>query len=181
MRKIVAGLMMSVDGVVEAPEAWTGPYFSPELGQVVGSIMAAADTMLLGRVTYQTFAAAFAGKPGDPMAAQMNATPKVVVSTTLDRTEWENSTLIGGDVARQVTRLKEQPGGNINVSGSPTLVARLLGQGLLDELNLLLFPVVVGHGKRLFDGEDGRAGLTLSHCEAFSAGVVQLVYRPEGA
>jgi dihydrofolate reductase len=181
MRKIVAGLMMSVDGVVEAPETWTGPYFSPELGQAVGSIMAAGDTMLLGRVTYQTFAAAFAGKAGDPMAAQMNATPKVVVSTTLDRADWGNSTLIGGDLARQVTRLKEQPGSNINVSGSPTLVARLLDQGLLDELNLLLFPVVVGHGKRLFDGADGRAGLTLARCEAFSAGVVQLVYRPEGA
>ena len=83
MRKIVAGLMMSVDGVVEAPETWTGPYFSPEIGQAVGSVMANGDTMLLGRVTYQTFAASFAGNTSDPMAAQMNATPKVVVSATL--------------------------------------------------------------------------------------------------
>jgi dihydrofolate reductase len=149
MRKIVAGLMVSVDGVVEAPETWTGPYFSPELGQVVGSVMADGDTMLLGRVTYQTFAASFAGNTSDPMAAQMNAVPKVVVSSTLDKAEWENSTLIQRDVAQEITRLKEQPGQNINISGSAALVAWLLGQGLLDELNLLLFPVVVGHGKQL--------------------------------
>ncbi|HEY1002811.1 MAG TPA: dihydrofolate reductase family protein [Streptosporangiaceae bacterium] len=181
MRKIVAGLMISVNGVVEAPETWTGPYFSPEIGQVVGSVMAASDTMLLGRVTYQTFAAAFAGNTSDPMAAQMNTTPKVVVSTTLDEPGWENSTLIRGDVAQEITRLKEQPGKSINISGSPTLVAWLLGQGLLDELNLLLFPVVVGHGKRMFDSEDSQAALTLTHCEAFSTGVVQLIYRPEAA
>ena len=177
MRKIVAGLMVSVDGVVEAPETWTGPYFSPEIGQVVGSVMAEGDTMLLGRVTYQTFAASFGGNTSDPMAAQMNAIPKVVVSATLDKAEWENSTLIQGDVAAEITRLKEQPGKNINISGSATLVAWLLGQGLLDELNLLLFPVVVGHGKRLFGSEDHTTGLTLGRSEAFSTGVVQLIYR----
>ena len=177
MRKIVAGLMVSADGVVEAPETWTGPYFSPEIGQFVGSIMAASDTMLLGRVTYQTFAAAFAGNASDPMAAQMNSTPKVVVSTTLDEAGWENSTLIRGDVAAEITRLKEQPGRNINISGSATLVAWLLRQGLLDELSLLQFPVVVGHGKRLFDGEGSQVALTLAHCEAFSTGVVHLIYQ----
>jgi dihydrofolate reductase len=181
MRKIVAGLMMSVDGVVEAPEAWTGPYFSPEIGQGIGSIMAAGDTMLLGRVTYQTFAASFRGNTSDPMAVQMNTTPKVVVSNTLEKAEWENSTLVRDDVAAQIARLKRQPGKNINISGSATLVAWLLRQGLLDELNLLLFPLVVGHGKRLFDGEDSQAGLTLSRCEAFGTGVVQLIYRPVGA
>lgn len=178
MRKIVAGMMVSVDGVVEAPDQWTGPYFSPELGQVVGSIMAAGDTMLLGRSTYQTFAASFAGNTGDPMAAQMNAFRKVVVSTTLDRADWENTTLVGGDVAAEIASLKEQPGKNIIMSGSPTLVTWLLRHGLLDELNLLLFPVVVGHGKRLFDEEAGAAGLTLTHSQVFATGVVQLVYRP---
>jgi len=177
MRKIVAGLMVSVDGVVEAPEAWTGPYFSPDLGQLVGSLMAAGDTLLLGRATYQTFAASFAGNAGDPMAAQMSAIPKVVVSTTLDKATWENTTLIGGDVAAEIARLKERPGRNINVSGSPTLVAWLLRQGLLDELNLLLFPVVVGHGKRLFAADGEAAGLTLAHSQALGTGVVQLVYR----
>jgi dihydrofolate reductase len=178
MRKIVAGMMVSVDGVVEAPETWTGPYFSPEIGQAVGSIMADGDTMLLGRVTYQTFAASFAGNTSDPMAAQMNAVPKVVVSSTLETAGWENSTLIRDDVAREIARLKEQPGKNINVSGSATLVAWLLGQGLLDELNLLLFPVVAGHGKRLFDGGTPTTALTLARSEAFSTGVAQLIYRP---
>jgi len=176
MRKIVAGMMVSVDGVVEAPEAWTGPYFSPELGQLVGSLMAGGDTMLLGRTTYQAFAASFAGNTSDPMAAQMSAFQKVVVSATLDHAEWENTTLVGTDVAAEVTRLKERPGKNIVISGSPTLVAWLLRQGLLDELNLLLFPVVVGHGRRLFAAEGATAGLTLAHSQAFGTGVVQLVY-----
>ena len=180
MRKIVAGLMVSVDGVVEAPETWTGPYFSPELGQVVGSIMADGDTMLLGRVTYQTFAASFAGNTSDPMAAQLTAVPKVVVSSTLGKAEWANSTLIQRDVAQEITRLKERPGGNINISGSAALVAWLLGQGLLDELNLLLFPVVVGHGKHLFGDQSHTTGLTLARSETFSTGVVQLIYRAAG-
>ena len=178
MRKIVAGLMMSVDGVVEAPEAWTGPYFSPEIGQAVGSLMANGDTMLLGRVTYQTFAASFAGNTSDPMAAQMNAIPKVVVSATLDQADWENSALIRHDVPQEITRLKEQPGQNINISGSATLMTWLLSQGLLDELNLLLFPIVVGHGKRLFGDEGPATALTLAHCESFSTGVAQLIYHP---
>jgi len=108
----------------------------------------------------------------------MNATPKVVVSASLDKVGWENSTLIRNDVAQEITRLKEQPGQNINVSGSGTLVTWLLSQGLLDELNLLLFPVVVGHGKRLFSGEGRTTGLTLAHSESFSTGVTQLVYHP---
>ena len=177
MRKIVAGLMVSVDGVVGAPETWTGPYFSPEIGQVVGSVMADGDTMLLGRVTYQTFAASFAGNTSDPMAATMNAVPKVVVSATLDKAEWENSTLIRGD-ATEITRLKEQPGKNINISGSATLVGWLMGQGLLDELDLLVFPVVVGRGKRLFSGDGLHAGLTLARSETLPAGVVHLTYHP---
>ena len=181
MRKIVAGLMVSVDSVVEAPEKWTGQYFSPEIGQVVGTLMAAGDTMLLGRVTYQTFAASFAGNTSDPMAAGMNAIPKVVVSTTLEQADWENSILIRGDVAAEITRLKEQPGRNINVSGSAALVTWLLGQGLLDELSLLVFPVVVGHGQRLFDGEGSLAPLTLAHCESFSTGVVHLTYHAVSA
>ena len=178
MRKIVAGLMVSVDGVVDAPETWTGPYYGADVGQAVGSLIAAGDTLLLGRVTYETFAASFAGSTSDPMAAQMNAVPKVVVSTTLDEASWENSTLIRGDVAAEIARIKEQPGKNINISGSASLVAWLLGQGLLDELHLLLFPVVVGQGKRLFGGEGSQTALKLSHSEAFGNGVVHLTYQP---
>ncbi len=178
MRKIVASLFVSVDGVVESPETWTGPYFTPEIGQHIGSSFAASDTLLLGRATYQTFAGAFADDTsGDPMAAQMSAVPKVVVSTTLDRAEWRNSTLIRSDVATEITWLKQQPGKNIAVSGSATLVGWLLREGLLDVLDLLLFPVVVGHGKRLF-GDGIQVGLKLAGSEAFSSGVMHLTYHP---
>jgi dihydrofolate reductase len=178
MRKIVAGLFVSVDGVVEAPETWTRPYFSAEIGQVIGSLMGAGDTMLLGRVTYQVLAASFVSNTNHPMAAQMNALSKVVVSDTLETAKWENSRLISGDVAAEITWLKQQPGKNINISGSSTLVGWLLRHGLLDQLDLLQFPVVVGRGKRLFRDEGSRAGLALASSEAFSTGVVHLTYRP---
>ena len=179
MRKIVAGLMVSVDGVVEAPETWTGPYFSPEIGQHVGSAFAESDTLLLGRVTYETFAASFSGDTGgDPMAATMNAVPKVVVSGTLTTAEWQNSTLISGNVAEKIAELKQRPGKNIGMSGSATLVAWLLRENLLDVLDLLVFPVVVGRGKRLFDGEGSQVGLKLAGSETFPTGVVHLTYQP---
>ena len=179
MRKIVAGLYVSVDGVVEAPDAWTGPYFSPEVGQLVGSLIAEGDTLLLGRVTYQGFAAAFGGQTGG-MADTMNSFPKVVVSTTLDRADWQNSTLISTNIAGEITKLKQQPGRNINVSGSGTLVDWLMRQGLLDRLDLLVFPVVVGHGKRLF-GDGSQVPMSLAASEAFSSGVVHLTYHPAGS
>ena len=176
MRKIVAGLFVSVDGIVEAPDTWTGAYFSPEIEQLIGSMMADGDTLLLGRVTYQGFADSFSGASGG-MADRMNSFQKVVVSTTLDKAEWQNSTLISGNVAGEITKLKQRPGRNINMSGSGTLVTWLLREGLLDQLDLLLFPVVVGHGKRLFEGEVGRAGLKLAASETFSTGVVHLTYQ----
>jgi dihydrofolate reductase len=176
MRKIAAGLFVSVDGVVEAPDTWTGAYFSPEIEQLIGSMMADGDTLLLGRVTYQGFADAFGGESGG-MADQMNNFQKVVVSTTLDKAEWQNSTLISGNVAEEITKLKQRPGRNINMSGSGTLVTWLLREGLLDQLDLLLFPVVVGHGKRLFEGEGGQTGLKLAGSETFSTGVVHLTYQ----
>ena len=176
MRKIAAGLFTSLDGVVEAPEKWTGPYFNDQVGQAVGALMAANDAMLLGRVTYEGFAAAFGGQSGG-MANRMNAFPKVVVSTTLDRAEWQNSTLISGNVTEEITKLKQRPGRTINMSGSGTLVTWLLRGGLLDQLDLLVFPVVVGHGKRLFAGEGGQAGLKLAGSQTFSTGVVHLSYQ----
>ena len=182
MRKIVAGLFVSLDGVVEAPETWTGSCFSPEIGQHIGSSFAESDTLLVGRVTYQTFAASFSGDTtGDPMAATMNNVPKVVVSTTLDKAEWQNSTLISSNVAKKIAELKQQPGRNIGMSGSATVVAWLLRQGLLDVLDLLVFPVVVGHGKRLFDGDGEQVPLQLAGFEAFSAGVLHLTYQPASA
>lgn len=177
MRQIAAGLFVSLDGVVEAPEKWTGPYFNDQVGAAVGTLMAANDAMLLGRVTYEGFAAAFGGQSGG-MADQMNNTPKYVVSSTLASADWQNSTLINGDVAERIGELKRRPGRNIGMSGSSTLVSWLLRHGLLDQLDLLVFPIVVGEGKRLFSEPDGQLPLALTGSEAFSTGVVQLTYTP---
>jgi dihydrofolate reductase len=180
MRKITAGLFISLDGVVEAPEQWTGPYFNDEVGQAVGTLMAPNDALLLGRVTYEGFAAAFGGQSGG-MADQMNNTPKYVVSDTLSSADWQNSTLISGqrvDVADQVSELKRQAGQTIGMSGSSTLVSWLLRQGLLDQLDLLVFPVVLGSGKRLFSEPDGQVPMKLAGSEAFGTGVVHLTYAP---
>jgi dihydrofolate reductase len=180
MRKIVAGLFISLDGVVEAPENWQMPYFSDEMGEVVGSNMAAADTMLLGRRTYQEFAAFWPNQPSDEQFAdQINSSiPKLVASTTLDRVDWQNSTLIRGNVAEELAKLKEQPGKNINVTGSVTLVRSLLRDDLLDELGLLVHPIVVGTGKHLFEAGSGQIPLTLVDSQTFSTGVVSLTYQP---
>ena len=177
MRKIVSGLFISLDGVVEAPDTWIGSYFSDEVEQTVGSLMAAGDTLLLGRVTYQEFAFVFGSQTGET-AEWMNSTPKVVLSKTLASAGWQNSTLIGSHPVEAITKLKQEPGRNINVSGSATLVRWLLRQRLLDQLDLLLFPLVVGGGKRLFDGDAGRVALGLTGCHAFSNGVLHLTYRP---
>jgi dihydrofolate reductase len=177
MRKINAGLFISLDGVVEAPDKWTGPYYNEQVGQAVGGLMAQNDAMLLGRVTYEAFAAAFGGQSGG-IADQMNGMPKFVVSSTLTSADWQNSTLISGDVAGQISDLKQRPGGDIGMSGSSALVTWLLRHGLVDQLDLLVFPVVLGSGKRLFDGPDGQLPFTLTGSEAFSTGVVHLSYAP---
>ena len=183
MRKIVAGLFMSLDGVVEAPDQWHFPYFNDEMGEAVGSQMAASDTMLLGRVTYQEFASYWPNQSSAdvPMADQMNSTPKVVVSTTLKSVEWQNSTLISGNVAEELTKLKQRPGKNIGITGSGTLVRSLLRDGLLDELVLLVHPIVVGRGKRLFAEVGTQKGLKLVEAKTFTTGVLSLVYQPAGA
>lgn len=181
MRKIVAGLFISLDGVVEAPDQWHFPYFNDEMGAVVGKGMAEADTMLLGRRTYEEFASYWPQQGSDvPMANEMNAMPKLVVSTTLDRVEWQNSTLVKGDVAAELTRLKSQPGKNLNIVGSGTLVQSLLRDGVLDELLLLVHPIVVGHGKRLFDEPGAQVPLRLVDSQTFSTGVLALTYVPAG-
>jgi dihydrofolate reductase len=180
MRKIVAGLFISLDGVVEAPEQWQFPYFNDEIGQSVAAQMAAADTMLLGRRTYEEFAAYWPNQSSEvPFAEQMNNTPKLVVSTTLKTVEWHNSTLISGNVVDELTKLKQQPGKNISITGSATLVRSLLRDDLLDELGLLVCPIVVGRGKRLFEDVSNRVPLKLVDATPFSTGVLSLSYTPE--
>ena len=182
MRKVTAGLFVSLDGVVESPEKWHFPYFNDEMGEAVGAAISSSDAMLLGRLTYQEFATYWPGvsSEDEPFATHMNNTPKYVVSKTLDKAEWNNSTLISGNVAEDITKLKQQPGKNIGITGSATLVQSLLQDDLLDELGLMIHPVVVGSGKRLFQEGGGPKGLKLVDSMTFSTGVVSLTYQPAG-
>jgi dihydrofolate reductase len=182
MRKIVAGLFISLDGVVESPEKWHLRYFDDEMGEIVGAAAAQSDAMLLGRRTYQEFAEFWPTHGGeDPMADYMNNTPKHVVSTTLDTLEWANSSLVTGDVAEGISELKERPGKNIQITGSPTLVRSLLRDGLLDELGLLVHPIVVGGGKRLFENGNYGTALKLVDSRTLGTGVLSLTYAQAGA
>jgi dihydrofolate reductase len=181
MRKVVASEFVSLDGVVESPDKWHFPYFNDEMGDAIGAAMAASDAMLMGRVLYEEWAAFWPKQDPDenPVAAQMNGVRKYVVSTTLEEhLEWQNSTLIGDNVAEEISRLKEQPGKDISISGSPTLVRSLLADGLLDELRLMLHPIVVGSGKRLFENGGDQKALQLVDSKTFSTGVLYLTYQP---
>ena len=181
MRTIVAGLFISLDGVFESPDKWHFPYFNDEMGEAVGAQMAESDAMLLGRVTYQEFAGYWPHQNGteNDFADVMNNTPKFIVSSTLDRVDdWQNSTLIKGNVAEELTKLKQQPGKNIGITGSGTLVRTLLRDGLLDELRLLVHPIVVGSGKRLFPDGIDQTPLKLVESKTFSTGVLSLTYAP---
>jgi dihydrofolate reductase len=154
---------------------WTMPYWDDDIAAFVGAGMQAADTLLLGRVTYQGFASAFA-ESTSPDAQIMNGYRKYVVSTTLQQADWANSSLIAGNVVEEVARLKQQDGQDIGMSGSGTLVQSLLRHGLIDELNLLIYPVVLGRGKRLF--EDGvNLNLKLKQGTTSRSGVLLTTYQ----
>jgi dihydrofolate reductase len=182
MRRIVVIEFLSLDGVMEAPDQWHFPYFNDEMGEEIGAAMAQADAMLMGRVLYEEWAAFWPQQDPeeDPIAARMNGVQKYVVSTTLKGPlAWSNSTLIGGnEFAEEISRLKQQPGKDISISGSGSLVRALLQHGLLDELRLMVHPVVVGSGKRLFEEGADRIALELVDSRTFSTGVVYLTYRP---
>jgi dihydrofolate reductase len=178
MRKVVAGLFMSLDGVVETPANWAYQYFTDELWDLIGAGIAQADTVLLGRRTYLEFAELWPSQASDvPMADFLNNTPRYVASSTLDSLDWAGSTLVRGDLADELTKLKKLPGKNIQVPGGPTLVRLLLRDGLLDELSLMIVPIVVGSGMRLLD-EMNRVPLRLLNSRAFSNGVLAVTYEP---
>jgi dihydrofolate reductase len=181
MRKVVASEFVSLDGVVESPEKWHFPYFNDQMGEAIGAAMVASDAMLMGRVLYEEWAAFWPNQDPDenPVAERMNGVRKYVVSTTLEEPlEWQNSTLIGDNVAEEISRLKEQPGKDISISGSPTLVRSLLEEDLLDELRLMVHPIVVGSGKRLFEEGGDQKALELVDSKTFSTGVLYLTYQP---
>ena len=175
-RKVIATFFVSLDGVVEAPEEWHFPYFNDEMAAAIGDAMGSSDAMLCGRVTYQEWAGFWPGADNE-MAEYMNNTTKYVASATLDEVEWNNSQLLEGDVPAAVAALKRQPGKDIVMSGSATLARSLLSEGLVDELHLMIHPVVVGDGARLFPDGDKHA-LELVDSKTFGTGVVYATYRP---
>jgi dihydrofolate reductase len=161
---------------------WLVPYADADMGRIVDDAFAAADAFLLGRKTYEIFAAHWprVTDPADPIATALNRLPKYVVSKTLDKVEWHNSTLIRGDIAKQVAELKRRHEREILIQGSSELVQALLANDLVDEYRLLLFPVVLGSGKRLFGSGAVPSALTLVDTRATSTGVVVNTYRPAG-
>jgi dihydrofolate reductase len=181
MRKIIAVEFVSVDGVAEAPETWSAPYFNEEMMEIAQAGMDAADAMLLGRRTYEDFASYWPNQPSDaPFVEWTNTTHKYVVSTTLESLDYGPATLISKDVAQAVATLKGQHGKDISLLGSPTLFRSLLPEGLVDELSLFLVPIIVGKGKRLFEEPIGEIPLRLGDSRTLSNGVVALTYGREG-
>src|SRR5690348_13377954 len=154
MRKVYAGLFSSIDGVVEAPSEWQ-PAFDQEMGAALSRMLQEQDAVLLGRVTWSEWAGYWPTSTDEPFAGWINTMPKYVASTTLDSVDqWRNSHLITGSLADFVGELRERDGGTIGVAGSPSLVRSLLDLGLLDELTLMISPVVAGGGRtRLFPGD----------------------------
>jgi dihydrofolate reductase len=191
VRKITAATFLTLDGVMEAPgsgditlpnhRGWSEPFMTPELGQLILNQMDNSDAMLLGRVTYQGFAAFWPSVPdSDPFGKRMNGLTKYVVSTTLDKVEWKNSQLIKGNIVEAIAKLKQQPGGNISITGSGTLIRTLLQHDLIDEYQISLCPVVLGVGKRLFGDLSEKKVLKLVDSKTYSTGMLLLTYRPDG-
>ena len=176
MRKLLASFFITLDGVVEEPQRWQGPYFDEEVGAELGRAMADSDGFVLGRVTYEEWASFWPNQSSEnPMAAAINSARKYVASTTLDRAEWENSSLLEGDVAGAVAALKREDGKDLQTSGSRTLVRSLLAAGVIDELRLMIHPLVVGRGRRLFEEGDDY-GLKLARSQPFGSGVILATY-----
>lgn len=190
MRKLTANLFITLDGVYEAPGegditlpdkcGWSMPYTDEEVGGFIMSGMASSDAMLLGRTTYKEFAAFWSAQPEDDFfAGQMNNQNKFVVSTTLNKTDWKNSTLLKGDLTAAINNLKNQPGKDISTVGSGTLVESLLQLELVDELNLLICPVILGVGKRLFkEGSDTKYLKPVSS-KTYGSGMTILTLQPD--
>jgi len=195
MRKLVVGTFLTVDGVMQAPGGpdedreggfehggWSVNYWDDVMGQIITESTLQGDALLLGRKTYEIFAAHWPNVSGDdPIAAKLNGMPKYVASRTLERVTWENSTLIKGEVAKAVAELKEQPGGAIQVTGSGDLIQTLMEHDLVDEYQLWVFPVVLGEGKRLFAHGAMPAALKLVDTKASSTGVAIQTYARAGA
>jgi dihydrofolate reductase len=193
MRKVVVGTFLSLDGVMQAPGSpdedteggfdhggWQLPYFDEIAGRVMSESFEATEALLLGRVTYQIFAAFWPSAPAEePFTKIMNSIPKFVVSTTLERAEWNNSRLIKRNIPEEVAKMKQQTGsGHLAVVGSGKLAQSLMQHNLIDEYVLWIHPLVLGSGKRLFRDGVPKTPLTLVDTKTTGTGVVILTYRP---
>jgi dihydrofolate reductase len=185
MKKTTAGLFISLDGVVEAPDEWHFPYFNDEMGEAAGGQLTDADTILLGRETYDSFAGAWpdrekAGEEDAAFAKQLGDTRKIVVSNRKLEFTWRNTEQLQGDLAEAVRALKNEPDDRtIAIAGSISIVRQLLAAGLLDELHLLVHPIAVRKGMRLFDEGETSIPLELVSSRTFDTGVLHLVYQPD--
>ena len=180
MRKIKSYFFISLDGVVESPDKWHFPYFDDEMGAAVGAGFEGSDAMLMGRVVYDEWAAYWPEHADDPFGDVMNGMQKYVISDSLTSVDWQNTELIrGAEAGEKLSELKAQDGGNLTMSGSPTTVRWLLREGLLDELHLLLHPIVVGDGMaRLFPSDEPTVPLQLQSSHTLKSGVLNLAYAP---
>ncbi|MGH3358828.1 MAG: dihydrofolate reductase family protein [Nocardioidaceae bacterium] len=176
MGRIISNFFIALDGVVEAPDQWHFPYFNDEMGAVVGAGMEANKAFLMGRKGYDEWAAYWPDSTDEPFASYFNTIPKYVISGSLEDAAWNNTTVVRGDVDA-VRRLKESVDGDIGMSGSAVTVRWLLANGLLDELRLLVHPIAVGHGQRLFEDTPTHP-LELVDNAALSTGVLNLTYAP---
>ena len=176
MGKLVPYFFISLDGVVEAPDQWHFPYFNDEMGEAVGAGMENCAAFLMGRTMYDEWSKHWPAVPEDAeIAAFFNNIPKYVISDSLTEATWHNTTIISGDVKAKVQELKDRIDGDINMSGSTTTVRWLLANGLVDELGLMVHPIVVGEGQRLFD-DVPNVPLRLVDSKIFSTGVLNLRY-----
>ncbi len=177
MGTIVSNFFISLDGVVESPDKWHFPYFNDEMGAAVGSAMQSTTAFLMGRTLYGEWSQYWPQQSTEqPFTEFINSTPKFVVSSSLTDPSWANTTVLPGDADR-VRAVKEQTEGTISMSGSATTVRWLLANGLLDQLNLLVHPIAVGSGQRLFENT-GTQPLKLISQETYSTGVLNLAYVP---
>ena len=183
MRKVIVSEFMTLDGVIHAPHEWSFGFWSDDIGAYKHAELFAADALLLGRVTYEGFAEAWPGRRDDAgFADRINGMEKLLASTTVKPGEatWNNTTLLQGDVAAAVKEHKERAGGDILLNGSADLIRRLAPHGVIDEYRMLVYPIVLGQGQRLFGDGFGATGLRLAHSQAFGAGVVALHYEVTG-
>jgi dihydrofolate reductase len=186
---------LSVDGVMQGPGGpdedrsggfdrggWLVPHFDEATGEFMNEVFDKVEAFLLGRRTYEIFAASWpkVTDPADPIASRLNTLPKYVVSTTLGSADWQNSTIVNGDIVAEVRKLKEMPGRELQVHGSGQLARSLLENDLVDEWRLLVFPVIVGAGRRLFPDEGVATGLRLVDSRTTGSGTAIHVYQPTG-